>query len=53
MKKSKMYELAQHAVLRDATLTNSNKLEIIRELQEKESLELYREKKEEEDELLS
>ena len=47
MKRSEIYKLAQHAVLRDASLTNTNKLEIIRELQDKEETALYVEKKEE------
>lgn len=50
MKRSEIYKLAQHAVLRDASLTNTNKLEIIRELQDKESTALFMEKKEEENE---
>lgn len=50
MKKSEIYELALHAVLRDVSIVNSKKLEIIRELQDKESTALFMEKKEEENE---
>lgn len=49
MKTSEIYKLAQHAVLRDASLTNTNKLEIIRELQDREETALYIEKKKEQE----
>lgn len=38
MKKSKIYQLAQYAVLRDERLSNETKLNILRELQERELL---------------
>ena len=50
MKRSEIYKLALHAVLRDSSIVNSAKLEIIRELQDKESTALFMEKKEEENE---
>lgn len=47
MKKSEIYNLAQHAVLKDVNLTHSAKLEIIRELQDREETALFVEKREE------
>lgn len=47
MKKSEIYNLAQHAVLKDVNLTHSDKLEIIRELQDREGTALFVEKREE------
>lgn len=49
MKKSGIYNLAQHAVLKDPNLTHSAKLEIIRELQDREETALYVEKREAEE----
>lgn len=49
MKKSEIYNLAQHAVLKDPNLTHSSKLKIIRELQEREDLALHVEKREAEE----
>lgn len=49
MKKSEIYELALHAVLKDCTIVNSKKLEIIRELQDKQSTAWFVEKREEEE----
>lgn len=49
MKKSEIYELALHAVLKDVSIVNSKKLEIIRELQDKQGTALFMEKKEEEE----
>lgn len=43
MKKSEIYHLAQMAVLNTATISPENKLEIIKELMEGESLALYSE----------
>ena len=50
MKRSEIYELALHAVLKDVSIVNSKKLEIIRELQDKQGTALFMEKKEEEQE---
>ena len=50
MKRSEIYELALHAVLKDVSIVNSKKLEIIRELQYKQGTSLFMEKKEEENE---
>lgn len=47
MKRSEIYDLALHAVLKDISIVNSKKLEIIRELQDKQSTALYIEQKEE------
>ena len=47
MKKSEIYHLAQVAVLNTATIAPENKLEIIKELMEGESLALYSESLEE------
>ena len=47
MKKSKIYSLTQHAVLRDELLSTHDKLEILRVLFDAEELELFREKQEE------
>lgn len=49
MKISEIYDLALHAVLRDNTIVNSKKLEIIKELQDRQGTALYLEKKEEEE----
>lgn len=49
MKRSEIYELALHAVLKDCSIVNSKKLEIIRELQDKQGTALYMEKKEEQE----
>ncbi len=46
MKKSKLYELAQLAVLRDGRLSDDEKLEIIRELQDREYTALLLEEQE-------
>lgn len=46
MKKSKLYELAQLAVLRDGRLPDDAKLEIIRELQDREYTVLLLEEQE-------
>ena len=48
MKKSEIYNLAQHAVLKDVNLTHSAKLEIIRELQDREGTALFVEREEKE-----
>lgn len=45
-KKSEMYKLAQLAVIRDDLITAATKIEIIRELQERESLALFAEGRE-------
>lgn len=47
MRKSYIYKLAQGAVI-DSSLLNSEKVAIIRELIEREDLELFKEKQEEE-----
>ena len=47
MKKSEMYRLAQGAVLTNEYLSIEDKLEILRELMEKEDLELFCEKNKE------
>ena len=49
MKKSEIYKTAQNSVLRDALIPEYLKLEILRELMSAEDLELYREKKAEEE----
>ena len=46
MKKSRIYYLAQIAVIRANNITDESKLEILRELMDKEDLEIYCEKKE-------
>ena len=48
MKKSELYRLAQISVMRDVLTDNETKLDIIRELQDKESTALFVEKREEE-----
>lgn len=50
MKKSGIYKAAQYSVLRDEGLPEYMKTEILRELMSAEDLELYREKKAEEEE---
>lgn len=50
MLKSKMYTVAQLAVLAYEDITNIEKLEIVKELQEKKDIAEYRESKEREDE---
>jgi hypothetical protein len=47
MKKSLIFRLAQIAVLNSATLGNSEKLEILRELMDRESVALFTEKQKE------
>ena len=49
MKKSEIYKFAMLAVMDDKVLSNVMKLEIIKELQDKESTALYIEKKEEQE----
>ena len=49
MKKSLIYKCAQASVLNDNRLTDNNKLEILRELMDKEDVAIYCEKKEEEE----
>ena len=49
MKKSQMYVLAQCSVIESPNMTAMTKLEIIRELIEAEDLELYKEKRAEEE----
>lgn len=49
MKKSLIYKCAQVAVMNHAGLTDVNKLEILRELMDKEDVAIYCEKKEEEE----
>lgn len=46
MKKSEIYKLAQIAVISTATIAPETKIEILRELLERESLELFCEEKE-------
>lgn len=46
MKKSEIYKKAQLAVLSDSRLSDSDKLEILRELQDKEGTALFCEKRE-------
>lgn len=46
MKKSRLYYLAQTAVVRANNITDERKLEILRELMDKEDLEIFREQKE-------
>ena len=41
MKKSEIYRMAQLAILEDRRLSNDEKLDVIRELQDKESVALY------------
>lgn len=43
MKKSELYKEIQLAVLRDGGIEDEIRLEMIRELQDKEELELYKE----------
>ena len=50
MKKSGIYKAAQYSTLRDERMPEYMKLEILRELMSAEDLELYREKKAEEEE---
>ena len=50
MKKSGIYKAAQYSTLRDERMAEYMKLEILRELMSAEELELYREKKAEEEE---
>jgi hypothetical protein len=47
MKKSAMYKMAQFAVLTDGTITHKDKLEILRELMDKEYVALFVERQEE------
>ena len=47
MKKSEIYKFAQISVLNDTVLSNTMKLDIIRELQDKEGTALFIEKQEE------
>lgn len=49
MKKSDLYRLAQQAVLDTALIPTSVKLEIVRELMDKEDLEKFIEGREEEE----
>lgn len=49
MKKSEMYKIAMMAVVSSYAIAPDVKVEIVRELMEREDLELYREKKEEEE----
>lgn len=49
MKKSLIYKCAQHAVLETNGLSDSNKLEVLRELIAQEDLALFIEKQEEEE----
>lgn len=49
MKKSEIYKFAMLAVMDDKVLSNVMKLEIIKELQDKESTALFIEKKEEQE----
>ena len=46
MKKSELYRLAQISVMRDVLTDNETKLDIIRELQDKESTALFIEREE-------
>ena len=48
MKKSEIYKLAQFSVMRDVEILDGVKLDIIRELQDKESTALFVEKRDEE-----
>lgn len=50
MKKSEMYKKAMLAVLESDSISSEDKLEIARELIEREDLELFREKRAEEEE---
>ena len=50
MKKSEIYHLAQYAVLSDSAIANYQKLQILRELMDKEDVALYCEKQEKENE---
>lgn len=47
MKKSELYHLAQIAIVQSPQISPENKMEILKLLLENESLELYRESKEE------
>ena len=49
MKKSEIYRMAQGAVLTNEYLIIDDKLEILRELMDKEDVALYTERKEEEE----
>ena len=46
MKKSELYRLAQISVMRDVLTDNETKLDIIRELQDKEGTALFVEREE-------
>ena len=48
MKKSEMYKVAMMAVVASSSISPNVKVEIVRELMEREDLELWREKQEEE-----
>lgn len=50
MKKSEAYHLAQIAVIATPTISVESKIEVMRVLLEQEDLELYREKRVEENE---
>ena len=47
MKKSELYHLAQIAVINSPSIAPETKIEVLRELLDAESLELYREEREE------
>ena len=47
MTKSKLYKLAQFAVLRDEYLNAHDKLDVLRELMDKEDLALFSERQKE------
>ena len=47
MKKSEIYKMAQYAVLNSTMIGNHEKLEILRELMEREDMELHFESNEE------
>lgn len=49
MKKSEIYKAAQVAVLRDQNLSAVTRLEVLRELMDKEDVELFVEKRDEEE----
>lgn len=50
MKKSEMYRMAQMAVVNSMTISPNVKIDIVRELMEREDLEAWKEKKAEEEE---
>lgn len=52
MKKSELYHLAQIAVITTATISVESKIEVLRELFDKEEVALFVEKQEEENETL-